>query len=670
MLSSVIVCIYLKKFSTFFFSLQVKVVMDASRLKEVKTSISRVDWGYLKRLLANQSAEFCGQALFFAIEKGVYNTKRGRNPSSTYSQECTVHENKGLVQMLLDYGADVNSINIEESKNYKGYSAFGYACRVANADIVKLLLNSKADLTLKDNNGHLPIQHAFTSNDKQVTDIFWDLGVSLDNINDLSLLCYAVKGNSEENVQKLLQMGADVDAVDKNECTALHVAIIKKELNLVQLLMENNADVNKRGNKSRTALGWAVFRERADIVKYLLEHGADVHLGAKYPLHLAITKGDKESCGEILKLLLEYGANIDQLDNQRLTPVNKAAMMGNTGALQLLLNLDAKYDHSLMMYAIQGRSKMNVEILLERGLKVSGSEMYRAVSSGCEDIVKLFLDQGVELNDQLLMPAIVTKFTSIVRMLLESGIDARASTSGRAAIIWAVIMGSKEIVELLLDFGADVNQVTMTVALGKVLLHDAAQQGDEEIFTLLLDRGADINALYLGATPMTILIQGGKVELAKMVVTQMVLMKERGLNVCQKNWDDISVNNEVVERKNECEKELEWMREDKFDDSSLSMFDIFQSKDDFQLAGWTRNENIFKAFKSDRILNKYPIYGHLIIENFKKGIQKNRDFELVKRFIKYLSTRDHDQLPGLPSTFVSDLFNYLSYYDVAILRNL
>lgn len=214
----------------------------------------------------------------------------GETLLTSNSEECIAVENKGLVQMVLDCGADVNAIITEES-TYEGFSTFGYACRQASADIVKLLLDSEADLSLKDKRGYLPIQRAFCSEKKEVTDIFWSLGVTVEEVNDLSLLGCAVRSTLEENVNKLLQMGADVNGVDRFKNTALHVAVIAENLRMIECLVESGADINKVGYRNKTALEKAASRQTVGVVKFLVGHGADVE--KQYPLHAAIKKKAK-----------------------------------------------------------------------------------------------------------------------------------------------------------------------------------------------------------------------------------------------------------------------------------------------------------------------------------------------------------------------------------------
>ena len=60
------------------------------------------------------------------------------------------------------------------------------------------------------------------------------------------ILLRAAKSRKVELVEKLLNMGARVDAKDRNGATPLHFACKYGPLELVKLLLKHNADVNKQ----------------------------------------------------------------------------------------------------------------------------------------------------------------------------------------------------------------------------------------------------------------------------------------------------------------------------------------------------------------------------------------------------------------------------------------
>lgn len=91
-------------------------------------------------------------------------------------------------------------------------------------------------------------------------------------------------------------------------------------------------------------------------------------------------------------------------------------------------------------------------------------------------------------------------------MLKYRGSSSIATSSGHTPLTIASALGHADIVELLLDYGADVSQpvdLSRPGAYSWTLLAQAAYNGHSEVVTLLLKRGADANARdYERLTPL------------------------------------------------------------------------------------------------------------------------------------------------------------------------
>ena len=138
----------------------------------------------------------------------------------------------------------------------------------------------------------------------------------------------------------LLDHGADPNARTCACYTPLYYAT--RHLEAVQVLIEYNADINPQ-NDGETPL-YCIFaygredseEQIADIVRRLLEHGADPNIrrnDKSTMLHQA------SSCGwlEATRLLLSYGARVDEKDKNGMTPLQVAASKGYDEITKLLL---------------------------------------------------------------------------------------------------------------------------------------------------------------------------------------------------------------------------------------------------------------------------------------------------------------------------------------------
>ena len=80
-----------------------------------------------------------------------------------------------------------------------------------------------------------------------------------------------------------------------------------------------------------------------------------------------------------------------------------------------------------------------------------------------------------------------------VKQHLAAGVDVNAKDKyGESPLLFAATFGHKEIAELLIANGADVN--TKIDKIGMTPLHIATGQGYKEIVELLIAKGADVNA--------------------------------------------------------------------------------------------------------------------------------------------------------------------------------
>jgi ankyrin repeat protein len=83
---------------------------------------------------------------------------------------------------------------------------------------------------------------------------------------------------------------------------------------------------------------YAAENGNVEMLRVLLESGADVQPGnfiQRTALHIAATNGRLEVC----RLLLNWGANVDPLDWTKETPLHDAARHGHLSILKLLVEM-------------------------------------------------------------------------------------------------------------------------------------------------------------------------------------------------------------------------------------------------------------------------------------------------------------------------------------------
>lgn len=120
----------------------------------------------------------------------------------------------------------------------------------------------------------------------------------------------------------------EVDLSEKSKWgeTALYVAVCRNKIDIVRLLLDNGADLNQPAMcGSYPILYLAVTRLNFEMVKVLLDKKADVNaqdIYGKTALHVAAQHGMER----ITRLLLEYSADINILDNEHNSPLHEVVV--------------------------------------------------------------------------------------------------------------------------------------------------------------------------------------------------------------------------------------------------------------------------------------------------------------------------------------------------------
>ena len=138
----------------------------------------------------------------------------------------------------------------------------------------------------------------------------------------------------------LLDHGADVNALSNFHFTPLSEAASQMHVEVVEILLAYNADVDLQNRDGETPLYWSLCGvsstgKLVDIVRRLLEHGADPNIctnGHSTPLHQASSHG----LLEVARLLLSHGAKVDEKDGEGRTPFQLAESIGHDELMKLL----------------------------------------------------------------------------------------------------------------------------------------------------------------------------------------------------------------------------------------------------------------------------------------------------------------------------------------------
>jgi uncharacterized protein len=314
-------------------------------------------------------------------------------------------------------------------------------------------------------------------------------------------------------VRRLVQSGADVKAVQADGATALHWAAYHGDVSLASLLLEAGAEVAAPNRNGSTPLWLAASQGDAPMIEALLQSGADANeqlpLGRR-PLMLAARSGRVDA----VRALLDGGADPNAREDARgTTALMQAADQGHADVIAVLLEGGADVAAASKPVLRDGRTA---------ALGKSGDPR-NAVR---QQVIAIICDQ--ETPDLSRLNELVAETTEDA-VLAEAGEvpSVRSGdpcniqrdglgfvfTSGRpnrqarepdggelTPLIYAARAGSVEAARVLLEAGADVNQVSR---YGWSPLLAATQNRNYQMGKFLIEHGADVNIANKGGwTPL------------------------------------------------------------------------------------------------------------------------------------------------------------------------
>jgi ankyrin repeat protein len=221
---------------------------------------------------------------------------------------------------------------------------------------------------------------------------------------------------------------------------------------LVGRILSTGVDINQTGGFFGTALNMSAYNADAEMVEFLIEEGADVNCTAGY-YHSALQAGAVSGNKKVIERLLRAGADIHAKGGLLSTPLLAAEKAGHRSI---------------------------VEQLLEEGLrhpdKYEGDDPVEALGTAIlrKDLstVRHILQTGIDINERLpgfsdwkkedershypLILAIGSSSLEVVKCIIDAGADLEVNDGYHgSALAWAAYWGRLEVVEALLEAGAN-----------------------------------------------------------------------------------------------------------------------------------------------------------------------------------------------------------------------
>lgn len=163
-----------------------------------------------------------------------------------------------------------------------------------------------------------------------------DANVHAVDVSNCSPLTYAVSAAVPRMVELLILRGANVNHINQRGDSPLHYAARHKDdLDSVKILVRAGAQVDRKNPLGNTPFAGAAISNRTPAGQYLLKQGANRNSTNKYgdtPLRETIY----HNCHEFLDLLLKAGTEYRGTNNGGNSVLHAAALEGDVRTVQML----------------------------------------------------------------------------------------------------------------------------------------------------------------------------------------------------------------------------------------------------------------------------------------------------------------------------------------------
>jgi len=370
---------------------------------------------------------------------------------------AAMNSDTNITKLLIRKGAFVNYMN------YKGERALQWSVIARQVEQLRILIENKADVNLKDENGISPIFYALGYSK-------YDL-MNYANIDYISFLQPDTSISTTYNLLHLLtKAGADINLENELDCTPLLFATFQRDTSLIRILCALGANPNKTTQAGVTPLIYAIQEGSYGVAETLIKHGADVSYRLPDDSN-ALFNSVRSNNDSIAELLLQNKAMVNEKNSLGLTPLHYAAGFGYPFMVNLLIGYGANVNET----DIYGNTPL-----------------IAAIYSGALQVTDILIDSGVDVNkpdnkgNTPLMIAAQFNDTLLIGKLSHAGADLNSINNiNLNALSIAIENSSAEAFIKLIALGAN----TKNPSSGKSYYQHSIEIGCIEISSFLAGKG-------------------------------------------------------------------------------------------------------------------------------------------------------------------------------------
>ncbi|KAL7897256.1 ankyrin repeat-containing domain protein [Trichoderma sp. TUCIM 5745] len=435
---------------------------------------------------------FCPQILDILIAQNkdiIYMRDNGGQTPLHFIAQCGKSD---LTEVILSAARESGRLSeVITAVDAQGMTALHHASENGYTAIAQVLTNEMDNKQEKDSlgrlaadmaaeNGHLATLQAIASNNLY---------------GGHSSLIAASRAGQLLIVEYLLQRGIDPNSSEFTDHTPLTIASAHGWTGIARALLNHGAELDLGDSERRTPLHHAAKNGMKEVALILLTYKSNVHITTtnvnapdvlRYtPLHYASMAGDVD----VMRLLLKHNADVNAHSRDQETPLHLS--VHNADAVELLLDKGAEIDNvdildqTPLLKAVKNEHQESAKLLISRQANIymrdndGKNVLHYAIAQDNIVIFELLHRKyNTPINNEPgnLELAVRRAALKVLKSMLDKNPDAITSTilRGRTLLGLAAGFDSLDVVTFLLDVGSDPNQTTSGA---RTPLHEAAASG-------------------------------------------------------------------------------------------------------------------------------------------------------------------------------------------------
>ncbi|MCB0536576.1 MAG: ankyrin repeat domain-containing protein [Bacteroidetes bacterium] len=285
---------------------------------------------------------------------------------------------------------------------------------------------------------------------------------------DLNIVKIIGEKGANPNLKNKTQMGS----------TPLMMASEYKSLEIAKYLIKKGADINIQDNNGDPVINWSAYYGNVPFTKLMLENGAITNLRSIHSdgvMQVAL----KEWQDSIVDLLLEYNVVIHKVkeDSEDLIFALKNSNFSLFKSLLNKDNINTRdgASNTLLMIAAKNGYFEMVKYLIEEGANINEinavgqTALNLSVFFGKNSIANFLVQNGADVNktdNQFILSPLVAAIRAdnlaLGKILLQKGADINSTdgTNNFSPIMWATLYQNKDFVSLLLKYNPDLSIIS------------------------------------------------------------------------------------------------------------------------------------------------------------------------------------------------------------------